>query len=78
MRKHKIIPNHKKKPYFKPVITVIKLDPQQALLAACKSNGAYFAFGTFCVARPGIGRCRTAVRGHTYSGIGGTASTPPT
>ena len=35
MRKHKITPTHKKR-YTKPVITVIKLDPEQALLSACK------------------------------------------
>ena len=42
----------KKKRYKHPVITVVKLDPEQALLVACKSGGAYWmrnAGVTYCV-----------------------------
>ena len=32
----------RKKYYKHPVITVVKLDPEQCLLTSCKSNGLYF------------------------------------
>ena len=38
----------RKKRYKHPVITVVKLDPEQALLVACKVDGAYWRGGT-CV-----------------------------
>jgi len=42
----------RKKRYKHPIITVVKLDPEQALLVACQTNGAYFApGGTLCMAR---------------------------
>ena len=75
MRKHKIIPNHKKKLYSKPVITVVKLDPAQALLSACTIGGAYFAGGDRCmipfphppVTCPVPSRLGRAVVGNGYS-----------
>ena len=72
MRKHKIIPNHKKKPYSKPVITVIKLDPEQALLSACKTLGLYFRGTRGCLAAPrGFGyRCTRSVRSHIRATFG--------
>ena len=57
---------HKKR-YKHPVITVVKLDPEQALLAACKAGGGYFVHdvhGIFCKARATTGAaCGTPAKG---------------
>lgn len=71
----------KKKHYKHPIITMIKLDPEQALLVACITTvGGYFnAGGTQCMERTGgtFSRCARAVKGRQGIYGLGNASTPP-
>ncbi len=70
----------RKKRYKHPVITVVELDPEQALLVACSIGGAYFHFRTGCPVRHATGAgCMSSVRGRRAPGVypGSTASSPP-
>ena len=57
----------RKKRYKHPVITMLKLDPEQALLVACMVGGGYFLNTTSprgaCHARGALSNCAVAVRG---------------
>ena len=71
----------KKTKYAKPIITRIKLDPEQAVLVAC-SNAAgdriYFA-GLGCVVDGGMSDCTISVRAQRGTRRGsGVASDQPT
>ena len=60
--------------YIKPIITRVKLDPEQAILQACIVGGAYLAFlyHTFCAdtrTAPGP-RCSLTPKG----GAGGSTN----
>lgn len=50
-------PEHRKKPYESPRITVISLRPEEAVLGHCKSSTAAGPVGAGCQA-PGGGTCR--------------------
>lgn len=57
-----------KKKYIKPVITRVKLDPEQAILQACIIGGIYFAGGAVdCMSASMAGTthitCATTVKG---------------
>lgn len=55
----------RKKRYKHPVITVVKLDPDQALLAICQVNGGYWdRTANVCVGIQGTtgGNCNRSVR----------------
>ena|SRR3989338_5447009 len=66
----------RKKRYKHPVITVVKLDPDQALLAVCANAGLYFRYwGTdrvrVCVVVPGGAEvCSRTKRGRTTNIVG--------
>lgn len=54
------------KPYIKPKIKAVKLDPDQAILQICKSNGLYFTNSSKCISTNGTtgpAQCNQTVRG---------------
>ena len=58
--------NKEKKFYKKPLLTAIKLQPEQAIIAACKVGAAWWSDARGCVygATGGVGmRCDHTVRG---------------
>ena len=61
----------KKKRYKHPVITVVKLDPDQALLAPCKIDGGYLDRGPIpyiCKTRSaGYRQCVFSPKGRQYA-----------
>ena len=71
------------KRYLKPKITLIELDPSQAVLAACKAGGIYmdnFGSPLVCVyTGTGIWRCANSNKGGpggNTTGIGETETMP--
>lgn len=61
-----------KKKYTQPVITRVKLDPAQAVLAVCKSAGAYFNTTTansLCIDRTGAGNVYCVVYNKGYHNV---------
>jgi len=67
----------KKKRYKHPVITVVKLDPDQALLVVCRTGGVYFILNS-CLHGPGGVICSRTPKGRPTSRAGnpGTISSP--
>ncbi len=69
----------KKLKFSKPVITRIKLDPEQAVLAECMVNGAYYGpsavTGAACYGVGGRTSCFTPKRGVriNFTGTGTTS-----
>ena len=53
------------KKYISPIITAVKLDPKQAVLATCAVDGIYMKGPTVCISG-GITLvyCRTPIKGH--------------
>jgi len=71
----------RKKRYKHPVITVVKLDPEQALLVTCKTDGGYFfaaSHPSFCRTRGGGPTpCLIHIRGRYSPGRGPYIDTQP-
>jgi len=57
--------------YIKPVVTRVKLDPEQAILANCKVGGHYMVNATICsygTTAGGGHPCNDEVRGQSAAG----------
>ncbi|MGB2705445.1 MAG: hypothetical protein WBC74_01085 [Candidatus Omnitrophota bacterium] len=46
-------PKAPKKPYTKPVLTIIDLDPEQAIITQCAANGVFMHFTVVSRCEPG-------------------------
>ena len=60
-------------PYTKPRVAIVKLDPEQAILSACRVAGDGFMAGAYCRYDAASGQCGApgvrGVHGHAGGGL---------